>query len=327
MNTWKTCAALLRQGRQTALFRDLAGGVVMTEEQAAQSARYAPLLDACPDKQKCGVYRVDGAEYCLQPLCTKPRMVICGGGHVACQTAILGNLLDFAVTVIDDREEFANQARFPFAQVLCLPFDEAMQRVEGGENCYFVIATRGHACDSLCLEAALKKERAYLGMIGSRSKVAHVMDRMRDAGFSDAELAEVYSPIGLAIGAVTPAEIAVSICAQIIEVKSRRRGGAFVGDDVLDSILSGKAAAVATILSQKGSSPRGAGAVMTVNRDGTISGTVGGGEAEQLTIQQARSVAPGRQRILQYDMTPKNAQQLGMVCGGTVRILVEGLEE
>ena len=101
------------------------------------------------------------------------RLILCGGGHVSLEAAYIACRLDFEVIVIDDREEFANISRFPMAhQVLCMPFLEALDRLGEGEADYFVILTRGHAYDRQCLEHVLGRRYAYVGMIGSRVKVA-----------------------------------------------------------------------------------------------------------------------------------------------------------
>ena len=143
------------------------------------------------------------------------RLILCGGGHVSLQVAQIAQRLDFALAVIDDRPEFANPDRFPMARVLCMPFLEALDQLGGGAQDYYVILTRGHVFDRTCLEWVLRHERAYVGMIGSRIKVAAVMTALEEAGWPRSVLEQVYSPIGLEIGAQTPAEIAVAIAAQL----------------------------------------------------------------------------------------------------------------
>ena len=154
------------------------------------------------------------------------RLILCGGGHVSLQVAQIAQRLDFALAVIDDRPEFANPDRFPMARVLCMPFLEALDQLGGGAQDYYVILTRGHVFDRTCLEWVLRHERAYVGMIGSRIKVAAVMTALEEAGWPRSVLEQVYSPIGLEIGAQTPAEIAVSIAAELIQVRARLGPGA-----------------------------------------------------------------------------------------------------
>ena len=112
------------------------------------------------------------------------RLILCGGGHVSLQVAQIAQRLDFALAVIDDRPEFANPDRFPMARVLCMPFLEALDQLGGGAQDYYVILTRGHVFDRTCLEWVLRHERAYVGMIGSRIKVAAVMTALEEAGWS-----------------------------------------------------------------------------------------------------------------------------------------------
>lgn len=152
------------------------------------------------------------------------RLILCGGGHVSLQVAQIAQRLDFALAVIDDRPEFATR-RFPMARVLCMPFGGAGSagRRGAGLLCH---PYRGHVFDRTCLEWVLRHERAYVGMIGSRIKVAAVMTALEEAGWPRSVLEQVYSPIGLEIGAQTPAEIAVSIAAELIQVRARLGPGA-----------------------------------------------------------------------------------------------------
>lgn len=326
MQAWNQAALRLQGGNPTALVRDLTASTALLDGMPTNDIYLQMAMRSFQNCTKCTFMEVMGHDFFFQPLCVKPQLLICGGGHVAYHTARLGHSLDFAVTVMDDREEFANEARFPFARVLCAPFTESMGKVTGSKNHYFVITTRGHSWDSYCLEQALQLESAYVGMIGSHRKVAYVMTQMRRAGIPENKLEKVYSPIGLNIGAVTPAEIAISIAAQLVQVRSEKNSGVYVGDDVIDSIINGQARTIVTILNQMGSSPRGVGAVMAVCHDGSIRGTVGGGEAEQKAIDLAMQLKPGESRKFHYDMTAKTASQMGMVCGGHVDLLLEALE-
>ena len=142
------------------------------------------------------------------------RLILCGGGHVSLEVAHIARRLEFELVVIDDRPEFASRERFPMAgQVVCAPFLEALDGLGSRESDYYVILTRGHAHDRDCLEHVLRGKYAYAGMIGSRTKVAAVKAALEAAGIARKILDGVHSPIGLSIGAQTPAEIAVSIAA------------------------------------------------------------------------------------------------------------------
>lgn len=157
------------------------------------------------------------------PIFPLPEMVILGGGHVAQPLAALAKRTGFQVTVIDDRPDFANPARFPEAdRLICADFAQALTEIQVGPQSYIVIVTRGHQYDYFCLRETISLPAAYIGMIGSRAKVRGTKERLRAEGI-DAELIEqVHAPIGINIGAETPEEIAVSIMAEIICVRRGR---------------------------------------------------------------------------------------------------------
>lgn len=253
-------------------------------------------------------------------------LVICGGGHISKPVCALGQMLGYAVTVIDDRPEFASRARFPEAEcVVCEPFSAALARVPADAS--YVIVTRGHKDDAVCLEAALRRGFSYCGMIGSKTKVHAVMQRMRALGFSEQQLDEVHSPIGLKIGAHTPEEIAVSIAAELIAVHSVQEVGV-LPDDVAQRLCGDAGAMVlATIVRREGSAPRGAGARMLVAEDGTCCGTVGGGSVEHAVQQRAMQLMHGgAPEVQHYELGGGEASHLGMVCGGRVDVLFVPLE-
>lgn len=152
-----------------------------------------------------------------------PQLIIVGAGHIAVPLARLGTLLDFQVTVLDDRPEFATAERFPeVRQVLVGPYRETLQTLTLDRDSYVVLVTRGHVHDQACLEVMLGRAPAYVGMIGSRVRVRTVMRHLAEAGYDVERLRSVHAPVGLDIGAHTPAEIALSIMAEIVGV---RRGG------------------------------------------------------------------------------------------------------
>ena len=151
------------------------------------------------------------------------RLILCGGGHVSLEVAHIAQRLEFELAVIDDRPEFASPERFPMAaRVVCAPFLKALDALGSRESDYYVILTRGHAHDRDCLEHVLRGKYAYAGMIGSRTKVAAVKAALEAAGIAREILDGVHSPIGLSIGAQTPAEIAVSIAAELVQERARR---------------------------------------------------------------------------------------------------------
>jgi xanthine dehydrogenase accessory factor len=143
-----------------------------------------------------------------------------GGGHVGQALCRLAAEVGFRVTVVDERPRWAERARFPAAhQVLLEDPVEVARRLPLGPQSYLCIATHDHALDQAILEAVLRKPAAYHGVIGSRRKAERFKARLRAAGFGEEELARVRSPMGLPIHALTPAEIAVSIVAELIHLR------------------------------------------------------------------------------------------------------------
>lgn len=260
-----------------------------------------------------------------------PRLIICGGGHVSMPVIRIGKMLGFTVTVLDDRPKFADNARAAGADtVICDPFEEALEGVRGDSDSWFVIVTRGHRYDTICLESILKKTCAYVGMMGSRRRVAIVKDQLAAKGISRELLDGVHTPIGLKIGAETPEEIAVSIMAEIIQVK---HSGAKCGgypEALLSAILAddGRQKVLATIISRKGSAPRGTGTKMLIFEDGATVDTIGGGCVESEIVQKALLMMRTGEKEFQIcvaDLTMEAAEDEGMVCGGVVEVMLEKL--
>ena len=147
-----------------------------------------------------------------------------GGGHVGLAVEPLLRYVGFETVVCDDRPEYASRERFPHAREVKVisGYDHAFDGIETDEDSYILIVTRGHMGDYEVLRDALRRPAAYVGMIGSRKKVGATMARLKEEGFTQEELDAVHSPIGLNIGAETPEEIAVSICAEMIAVGAVR---------------------------------------------------------------------------------------------------------
>ncbi|MGM9974798.1 MAG: XdhC family protein [Clostridiaceae bacterium] len=257
------------------------------------------------------------------------KLVICGGGHISIPLITMGKLLGFYVTVIEDRVLYADNARRAKAdRVICDSFEKALQEIEGDFNSYFIIVTRGHRHDQTCLEEIIKKQNGYIGMIGSKLRVKKVKEELIARGISKEALDKIYSPIGLKIGAETPEEIAVAIMGEIIMVSKDKREAQGYSKEILSAILDDdkEDKVLATIIERKGSAPRGVGAKMLIYRDGRALGTIGGGCVEGDIITKARfQLIDGDKtpRIYKVDMTGADAEEEGMVCGGTVNILLE----
>lgn len=160
----------------------------------------------------------------IDPIVPQAHLLILGGGHIALPLVSLGKLLGYQVTVIDDRLSFANPGRFPQADhVICEDFRRAIRNQMIDLSTYVIVVTRGHRHDRTCLEEIFAKPAAaYTGMIGSRRKIAALFEELRASGWEEDMLNNVYTPIGLDIGAQTPEEIAVSIIAEIIMVNRQR---------------------------------------------------------------------------------------------------------
>jgi len=152
-----------------------------------------------------------------------PTLLIAGAGHIAQPLAQLGKIMGFRVVVVDDRAEFASRERFPEAdEVIAEDFARALGGYPINEFTYIVLITRGHRHDEVCLREILHSPAAYIGMIGSKRRVATVLEDMAREGFSKEAIGRLYAPIGIDIAAETPEEIALSIMSEVVNV---RRGG------------------------------------------------------------------------------------------------------
>ncbi len=157
----------------------------------------------------------------IERLQLRPRIFLFGAGHVSTCVAQVAKLVDFDITVIDDRPEFANKERFPDADTICVAdFKQAFEDLTISGNAYILIITRGHMHDKAVLEFALETKAAYIGMIGSVKKRNIIYKSLMENGMSKKRLEKVYSPIGTDINAETPEEIAVSIVGELIKKRA-----------------------------------------------------------------------------------------------------------
>ena len=208
----------LRKRRAGVLFTDIAprdGGVVTVERRfvEGESGGGQARLTECAGELRF-----------LEPVRPLPRLIVAGAGHIGRAVARLGSLLDFSVTVIDDRAEFANAANVPEAdEIVVGGIGGEVGKIENSPDNYFVIVTRGHRKDAEALRAAIGREAAYIGMIGSRSKIGIMRGEFVQNGWATEEQWEkIRAPIGLDIGSRTVEEIAVSIAAELVSVRSGR---------------------------------------------------------------------------------------------------------
>ncbi|RHW41581.1 hypothetical protein D1B31_07645 [Neobacillus notoginsengisoli] len=179
-------------------------------------------------KSRAVVFDEDGVNFeCFIDVYPSPsHLIIAGAGHVCEPVAKLGCMLGFYVTVIDDRPEFANTERFPDVdKVVCESFLRYFKNVPLTCKTYILLLTRGHRFDVLSLQELLGRDSqpAYIGMIGSRRRISGVFEQLKEE-FPVERLSQIYTPVGLDIGAETPEEIAVSIMAEILKVKNGRSG-------------------------------------------------------------------------------------------------------
>ena len=278
----------------------------------------------------CGETEIDGQRLLCERLSREAHIVLCGGGYVSMALLTVSRTLGIPVTVLEDRAEFADHARAAGAdRVICAPFERGLARIEGDDGAYFIIATRGHESDKVCLAAIARKKYAYIGMLGSRKRVSILKQALIDEGAPKEVIARVHAPIGLDIAAETPGEIAVSVMAEIIAVKNRSGRSAGFSREILRAILEERESeplALATIVRRSGSAPRSVGTRMLARADGRCTGTIGGGFAEakiRLAAQNRLQNIVSEPEILRIDMTNPEAAQLGMICGGTIEVLLE----
>lgn len=163
-----------------------------------------------------------GLRYVIDPIHQGGVIYLFGAGHVSKEVARFALSVDFRVVVLDDREEFANPQRFPGCEIIVLDDFQHIPELEIDDNSYILIITREHAHDYTVLEWALKQKPYYIGMIGSVKKRDKLYDKLRKKGVAEETLAEIHSPIGLDIGAQTPAEIGISIVAELIAERAKK---------------------------------------------------------------------------------------------------------
>lgn len=183
------------------------------------------------DETACTAYLEQARRPCLfggesplyvEPLRPRPVLLLCGGGHVALETAALAHNLGFVVDVADCREDYVSDARFPQARnrFFVPDFEHLVERCGVGRRHYVVILTHSHAHDLAALAQALHSHAFYIGMLGGKAKRNALFAALREQGVPDAELACIRCPVGLPIGAESPRELAVSIVAELLAARA-----------------------------------------------------------------------------------------------------------
>ncbi len=255
----------------------------------------------------------------VQRMTAPVRLIICGGGHVARELAPAALKVGFSVTVLENRAQVLAEGRFPpEVELRCGDFVSLLREGNFPRNAFFAIMTQGHTADWICLKEILRLPHAYLGLMGSRRKIASTREMLRQEGFGETALDGVHTPIGISIGAETPAEIAVSIVAELIQCRSELGLEAPLDSGVVEA-LDAAPYAMVTLVKCSGSTPRSEGARMLVFPDGSICGTIGGGISEAVAKRQAlEALQTGQPRLEQYALDGS----AGSICGGRVTYLI-----
>ena len=279
----------------------------------------------------------------------KTEIVLCGAGHVALAVVRMAKLLSMHVTVIDDRSEFTEKAEAAGADLtICDSFEHALEGIPGNANTAFIVMTRAHVYDKVCLRKILEKPRLYLGMMGSHGRAALIREEFLASGYEKKTMDTIHMPIGLEIHSETPEEIAVSILAELISIANSSAKGFGYSSEMLSALrtVTENPLAMAVIVRKEGEAPRNPGAKLFVRPDGTLIGTIGGGFAEamirkaglvllndgdgageldrELALHGGRILSRDRSRML-MDLSIHSAanDEAGMFCGGQILVYAE----
>lgn len=304
------------------------GEPVWPERPDGLLARNIPALAGCGAS---GILTLEDARVFVEKFGGTPRLVVCGGGHVAESVVRLAVMLGLPVTGLEERPEYADALRRAGAEeVLCGPYAESLARVKGSAETYFIVATRAHTFDVECLTEIYKKRFAYVGMLGSKSRSALVRRQLTEAGVPP-EMAEgLHAPIGLAIGGQTAQEIALSILAEIVQLKNSRQQTEGFPPEMLNALDGCGGAVLVTIVSRHGSTPREVGAKMLVLPNGKSVGSVGGGIMEYRAQQLASKMQAGEAapcQLAEYSASVQEDDAALAACGGSMNVFLQLLKE
>lgn len=227
-NIFQAMEKTIQSGRSGVLLTSInrpKGMIIQRQWFESASGEYRSEMLQCLDDRKCLYSETsDGTARFFEPIFPLPGLIIAGAGHIGRALAHLANLLDFEVTVIDDRSEYANAHNIPDADHLVVDnIGNALRGMDRTQDTYIVIVTRGHKNDAEALRACLDADVAYIGMIGSHRKIKLMRDEFISQGWATAsQFDRVHAPIGLEIGSKTVQEIAVSISAQLVHIRYQR---------------------------------------------------------------------------------------------------------
>lgn len=211
-----TLATRLSDAAETLIYLDKADGAMAGDATLVSAARRAMAIG------RSETIDLGGQKIFLNVYVPPPRLIIVGAVHIAQTLAPMATMLDFDVTVVDPRGAWATSARFPGVKVIQDWADEAFQAMGLDVSTAIVTLTHDPKLDDPALESALKSDAFYIGALGSRKTHGKRKERLAEVGITDEMFARVHGPVGLDIGAKSPAEIAVSILGQIVEVRARR---------------------------------------------------------------------------------------------------------
>jgi xanthine dehydrogenase accessory factor len=230
-STPQKAGAKMVVGRDGRMRGTVGGGCVESEilfrAQRAIETRKCEIgtYDFNADEDENGLICGGSMKVFIEPILPPPRVYVVGAGHVAQPVAQVAKIAGFEVVVLDDRVKYASRERFPDADVVKAgPIPELAAEFQYGDNAYVVIVTRGHKEDEEALRAFIDKETAYIGLIGSVTKLEKIVKRLERDGVSRDRIERVHSPIGLDLGGSSPGEIAVSIVAELLAVRYQRTG-------------------------------------------------------------------------------------------------------
>ena len=285
-------------------------------------------------KEAALTFTADGEEY-LRSFHPPERLILLGCGNIGQELCRYAADLGFTVTAVDERPAFANRTLMPdAAEILCSDFPDAIRRLQITERDYVCVITRGHRFDADCLREILPGAYPrYLGMIGSKRRVALLMKQLESEGFGPDALKRIHAPIGISINALTVKEIAISIVAELIQCRRagldrRSKETRLTAEDIDLRLLEFLACddvpkALLLVYETSGSTPVKSGAMMAVDKAGRTVGTIGGGCGEGAVLKDAyRIIGSGTQCTVTVDMSNDIAEAEGMVCGGEMKVLI-----
>ena len=285
-------------------------------------------------KEAALTFTADGEEY-LRSFHPPERLILLGCGNIGQELCRYAADLGFTVTAVDERPGFANRTLMPdAAEILCSDFPDAIRRLQITERDYVCVITRGHRFDADCLREILPGAYPrYLGMIGSKRRVALLMKQLESEGFGPDALKRIHAPIGISINALTVKEIAISIVAELIQCRRagldrRSKETRLTAEDIDLRLLEFLTCddvpkALLLVYETSGSTPVKSGAMMAVDKVGRTVGTIGGGCGEGAVLKDAyRIIGSGTQCTVTVDMSNDIAEAEGMVCGGEMKVLI-----